>query len=247
MNSNRKTARIVDTAQRKAARVAGLAYLLIIITSLLSMVFLDSKLTVKGDAVATVNNIMANELLFRIMTAYDLIMFTSVVILSLALYITLKPVSNNLALVALFWRMGEAILGGVTVLSSLIVLLLLNGENYSAVFESAQLQALVGLFLDVRWAAMTIVFVFLSLGSIVFSYLFFKSKYVPRILAAFGIFSFSLMLIWPFVNILLPKYAAIIQSVSLAPAILFEIIIGFWLLFKGVNVSQWDNPALESV
>ena len=57
-------------------------------------------------------------------------MFVSVVILSLALYVTLTPVNKNLALLALFWRLGEAILGGVAVLSSLIVLLLLNGKDY---------------------------------------------------------------------------------------------------------------------
>lgn len=246
MKSFNKTARTAETSQQKAARVAGLAYLLIIITSVLSMIFLDSKLTVKGNTAATVNNIMANEVLFRIMTAYDLIMFTSVVILSLALYVTLKPVSRNLALLALLWRLGEVIIGGVAVLSSLIVLVLLNGADYSAVFETGQLHALVGLFLHVRFAAFSIVFVFLSLGSIVFFYLFFKSKYVPRILAALGIFSFSLMLMWPFVNIFSPNYAAMIQGASFAPAIIFELIIGFWLLSKGVNVLQWEKRALKS-
>jgi len=240
MNSN-KTA---DT-QQKAARVAGFLYLIIIITSILSMILVESKLVVPGDAAATVNNIMANELLFRIGAAYDLIMFASVVILSVALYVILKTVNKNLALLALCWRLAEAILGCVAALSSLIVLLLLNGEIYSAAFETQQLQALVRLFLDVRSAALTLVFVFLSLGTIVFCYLFFKSKYIPRILAAFGIFSFLLMLIGSFVSILLPDYAAILQF-AFAPAALFEIVIGLWLLFKGVDVEQWDNRALES-
>jgi hypothetical protein len=240
MNSDKTT----DT-QQKAARVAGFLYLIIIITSILSMILVESKLIVPGDAAATVNNIMANELLFRIGAAYDLIMFASVVILSVALYVILKTVNKNLALLALSWRLAEAILGCVAALSSLIVLLLLNGEIYSAAFATQQLQALVGLFLDVRSAALTLVFVFLSLGTIVFCYLFFKSKYIPRILAAFGIFSFLLMLIGSFVSILLPDYAAILQF-AFAPAALFEIVIGLWLLIKGVNVEQWEKRALES-
>ena len=238
--------RMADTSQQKAARVAGLAYLLIIITSLLAMIFGPFKLIVKGNHVATFNNIMANEGLFRIGAAYDLIMFASVVILALALYVVLKPVNKNLALLALLWRLGEAILGCLTVLGSFIVMLLLNGEEYSTVFETEQLQALVGLFLDVNSAVLSIVFVFLSLGTIVFCYLFFKSKYIPGILAAFGIFSFLLMLIGTFVSILLSKYAAMIQIISSPPAILFEVTIGLWLLFKGVNVQQGDNRSLES-
>ncbi len=235
MNSTKTTARSADASLQKAARVAGLMYVIIIITSLLSMIFGPSKLIVKGNIAETFNNIMANEVLFRIGTAYDLIMYASVVILSLALYVVLKTVNKNLALLALLWRLGEAILGCLSVLSSLIVLLLLKGENYLAVFNTEQLQAFIGVFLNVSSAAISIVFVFLSLGTIIFCYLFYKSKYIPRILAAFGIFSFLLMLICALVNIILPIKALMAFG---APAILFEIIIGFWLLIKGVKVQS---------
>jgi hypothetical protein len=136
-------------------------------------------------------------------------------------------------------------MGCLAVLSSLVVLQLLNGENYWAVFEAEQLQALVGLFLDVHSAALSILIVFISLGTIVFCYLFFKSKYIPRILAVFGIFSFLLVLIKAFVVILFPL-PAMIQIVFHLPGILFEVIIGLWLLIKGVNVEQWEKRALES-
>jgi hypothetical protein len=102
------TTRAADVSLRKTVRVAGFLYLIIIVTSLLSMIFIDSKLIVPGDDAATFNNIMANELLFRIGVAYDLTMFASVVILAWALYVILKTVNKNLALLGLFWRLGEA-------------------------------------------------------------------------------------------------------------------------------------------
>lgn len=231
---------IAETSQHKAARIAGLMYLIIILTSMLAMIIGPFRLIVEGDLVATFNNIKANELLFRMGAAYDLIMFASVVILSLALYVTLKPVNKNLAMLALLWRLVEAILGCLMVLCSLIVLILLNSQDYSSILETEQLQAMVGLFLDVSSAVLSIVFVFLSLGSIIFYYLFFKSKYIPKILSAFGIISFSVMLIGTFVNILLPNDLMMIQS---TPAILFEVIIGLWLLIKGVNVEQRNEGA----
>ncbi len=92
------THHFANISQHNAARVAGLAYLLIIITSILALIFVDLKLFVPGSTAATIKNIMANELLFRVGIAYDIIMYASVVILSVALYGTLKTVNKNLAL-----------------------------------------------------------------------------------------------------------------------------------------------------
>jgi hypothetical protein len=131
------------------------------------------------------------------------------------------------------------------VLMSFIVLQLLNGGGFSTAFETEQLQALVGLFLNVRTAGLNIVIVFLCVGTVIFCYLFFKSRYVPRILAGFGIFSFSLMFIYSFVNILLPNHPAVIQIVCWPPAILFEVIFGLWLIFKGIKVPPRDGDAPE--
>jgi hypothetical protein len=234
----------VEATLQKAARVAGLAYVLIIVLAILKVNFLESKLIVFGNDAATTNNIMANELLFRIGVVSEIIMFVLVVILSLALYVILKTVSKNFALAALFFRFGEAIIGVViTVLSGLIPLLLLNSE---AVFETEQLQALVGLFLNLRTAGLDIVLIFVGLGGIVFCYLFFTSKYVPRILAAWGIFTYLSMLILSLVSILFPNHPVMIETVLYTLGGFFELIFGFWLLFKGVKVQQGDVRASGS-
>jgi hypothetical protein len=245
MDSDEKTAGIADTSLRKTTRVAGLAYLLIIVTSLLAVAFGSFKLIVPGDHATTLTNIAANELLFRIDTVYGLIMFSSVVLLGWALYVILKTVDKNLALLALLWRLGEAIVGGLSVLGSLVVLLLLNGGGYSAVFGPEQLQSLVGLSLDAASAARSILFVFMSLGTIVFCYLFFKSRYVPRILAGFGILAFLVALVGTFASVVLPDHAGTMQIALHAPATLFEVAIGLWLLIKGVNVEWWRKRALK--
>ena len=224
---------IIDASQYKAARVAGFLYFIIIVTSLLSMIFIESRLVVPGNDAATFNNIAANQILFRIGIAYDLLMFASVVGLAVALYIVLKSVSRYLSLLALSWRLGEAILGGVTVLVSFVIVLLVTGNDYLPVFTVEQLQALVGLFLKVRSAGLTAVIVFLCLGTIVYCYLFYKSRYIPRWLAIWGILSFLLMLIQSFVGILVRNTSLVVFG---APAILFEIFIGLWLLFKGIKV-----------
>jgi hypothetical protein len=239
------TDRIAESSPLVYARVAGFAYVVTIMLGIFSVSYIDSNILVPGNDAATVNNIMNNELRFRISIASEFILYALVVLLSHALYVILKTVNRNLALLALLWRIAEAIIGvGVTVLTGLIPLLLLNGE---AVFEQDQLQALVGLFLQLRSAGLDVILIFIGMGGTLFCYLFYKSKYVPRILAAWGIITYLSMLILSLVSILTPNFPESVKMIFYAPGGLFEILFGFWLLIKGVNVQQWNKRALESV
>jgi hypothetical protein len=244
INTNKMTTRISEKSLLVYARVAGLAYIVIILLGIFSVSFIESNLVIPGNDAATVNNIMVNELRFRISVAGEIMMFVFVVLLSLALYVILKTVNKNLALLALLWRLGEAIIGGgITVLSGLIPLLLLNRE---VALETEQLHALVGLFLGVRNAGLDVVLIFIGMGGTLFCYLFLKSKYVPKILAAWGMLTYISMLILAFTSIFLPNLSETIKMAFYAPGGLFEIIIGLWLLIKGINVKQWNTHASDS-
>ncbi len=240
MSSNSRTAGIVDASQGKAARVAGVMFLFSLIVPSLNWAFILSKLVVAENVIATANNIMANEFQFRIGITIELIMSVGLIVLGLALYIVLKPVNKNLALLALLWKLVEATIAAAIVLVSFIALQVLNGDAYVTVFTPEQLQVPVGLILNAHFATYSIPMVFLGLDMVVFSYLFFKSKYIPRILAGFGILSFALIFIHALMFILAPKYATmpINQIIFWAPSGLFEIMIGIWLLSKGVKVQQ---------
>ena len=236
MNSNRKTVSIGDKSLLIYARVAGLAYVVVIMLGIFSVSFIDSNILVPGDDAATVDNIMNNELRFRISIASEIIMYAFVVLLAHALYVILKTVNRNLALLALLWRIGEAVIGaGVAVLTGFIPLLLLNGET---TFKQDHLQALVGLFLQLRNAGLDVVLIFIGMGGTVFCYLFFKSKYVPRILAVWGMITYLSMLTLALVSILSPSLPESVKMIFYAPGGLFEVIIGLWLLIKGVKVEN---------
>ncbi len=229
-----------EASLRVYARVAGFAYLFIIIIAILNVIFIDSKLIVAGNDAVTAHNITANDLLFRIGITGVLCMYASVVVLSWALYVILKTVNKTLALLALLLRSAEAILGSATVLISFIALLLLNGTDYSSIFKTDHLQALVGLFLSVRTAGLDIVLIYVGLGGAVFCYLFFISKCIPRILAAWGIFTYLSMLILAIISILFPNHPEMIETVLYTLGTLFEVLLGVWLLFKGVNIQETE-------
>ncbi|HAL83541.1 MAG TPA: hypothetical protein DCO83_15985 [Mucilaginibacter sp.] len=68
------------------------------------------RLVIKGNIAATIRNIIAQEGLFRIGIACDLISCVSVVILLTALYVILRPISRGLALLAAFGRLIYALM-----------------------------------------------------------------------------------------------------------------------------------------
>ena len=234
------TDRTAETSQRKAARVAGFMFLFSLIVPLLNWTLVLSKLIDEKDAIATANNIMANELLFRVGITVELIMSVGLVVLAVALCTILKPVNKNLALLALSWKLVEAAMVAAIVLISFVALQFSNGGAYSTAFTPEQLQAPVGLVLNVHAVLYSIPMVFLGLDMMVFFYLFLKSKYIPRILAGFGILSFALILIHALMYIVAPRYAAmpVSQIVFWAPSGLFEIAVGIWLLFKGLRIPE---------
>lgn len=226
----------IETSLIVYARLAGLAYVLIILIGIFSVSYIETSLVVAGDDAATVNNLLANQLRFRIGVLSEILMFVLVILLSLALYVILKRVDKNLALLALLWRIGEAIIGGgVAVLSGIVPLLLLNRES---ALNAEQLQPLVGLFLAVRGAGLDVVLIFVGVGGTLFCYLFFKSKLIPRILASWGMLTYMSMLILAIVSILVPDILESTKMIFYAPGRLFEIIIGLWLLIKGVKIEQ---------
>lgn len=227
-----------DMSIGTAARVAGFMFLFSLIVPALNWALVLSKLIVEDNAIATAKNIIANDSLFRIGITIELIMAVGLVILAVALYAILKTVNKSLALLALCWKLVEASIVAVIVLISFVALQMSHGNALTPEL----LQTPVGLILNAHTSIFSLPMIFLGLDLMVFSYLFFKSKYIPRILAGFGILSFALIFIHALMYILAPQYAVmpINQIIFWAPSGLFELIIGIWLLTKGIKTPQGD-------
>ncbi|MBW2212729.1 MAG: DUF4386 domain-containing protein [Deltaproteobacteria bacterium] len=223
--------------------MAGVAYLVITIVAVLYGSLVESKLIESGNDAATATNILANESLFRVGIVLVLIIYVSVVVASWALYVILRTVHKNLALLALLLRSAEAVLGAATVLISFVVLYVLGDNGPSSAFEPEQLQVLAGRFIDVRTAGLDIVLIFIGLGATVFCYLLFKSRYIPKPLAAWGILTYLSMLSLALVSILFPNHPLMLANVLYGVGASFELVLGLWLVFKGVDLQQWEQYA----
>jgi hypothetical protein len=231
----------IDESQRKAARVAGFASLFTMAIVSFAYLGINAHLIVAGNAAETARNIMAHERLFRINIACDLIYCTGVVVLLTALYVILKPVNRSLALLAAFCRLVYALMWVVIALNLFTVLRLLSGADYLRVFETDRLQALARLYLGTP--AYGVGLPFYGLGSAVCSYLWFKSRYIPRALAAWGVISSVWCVTCALAVIIFPDFAKTVNPWWFdSPMASFEMATGFWLLFKGLRPSGIAEP-----
>jgi len=232
----------IDESQRKAARVAGFAYLLSLATEVVSEFRIKPHLIVVGNAAETARNILAHESLFRLGIACDLIYAVGTLALLTALYVILNPVNRNLALLATFWRLIYAVTWVVIALNSFIALRLLSGAEYVRVFGAEQLQALARLHLS-GFDTYYVGLLFYGLASTVCGYLWFKSRYIPRGLAAWGVIASAWCAICTFVFIISPDFSKVVDLWWFdSPMGIFEIATSFWLLFKGLAPSVMAEP-----
>src|SRR5262249_53622000 len=120
---------------------------------------------------------------------------------------------------------------------------LLRGADYMRVFEAERLQALARLYLGARFDEYYIGLLFYGLASTVCSYLFFKSNYVPRALAACGVISSGWCAACTFVFFIFPNFHKMVNLWWFDTSMgIFEIAMGFWLVFNGLKPSGIAKP-----
>jgi hypothetical protein len=218
----------IDKSQRVVAKIVGFLYLFTNATAIFAF-SVRGKLIAARDPAQTAANIVASERLFRIAIAAELVTVVGVLVLVWGLYVILRPVDRNIVWLATFFRLGENFVLALATLLELAILALVKG----AVFNGQQpllVTAVVRLYGD----AFNIGFVFLGLGSALFSYLWFKSCYIPRVLAGWGIFASLVMALMSLAIIVFPTLSRL-GLTYMMPMGLYEFGLGFWLLIRGIQ------------
>ena len=239
------TISMIDNSQRTAAKVAGIAGLLTMAIVVFANYGLLNPLIVPGNLAETARNIVAHEQSFRITVICFLIYSAGVVVLLTALYVILKPVNRGLALLGALFRLVFAMLWLLTTLNLLSALRLLGNARYLQVFEADRLQALARLYLAANFDDYYAGLPFFGLAATVCSYLWLKSNYIPKGLATFGVISSAWCVICAFVFLIFPHFNKIVNDYWFdSPMAMFEMVLSFWLLFKGLRPPAVAEPIL---
>ncbi|MBL6980392.1 MAG: DUF4386 domain-containing protein [Anaerolineales bacterium] len=221
-------------AIKKTARIAGILYLLVMIHGMFSLLYVSPQLIVPGDALTTAKNIRASEFLFRIGSVSELLHMVWYFILTLALYLLLKPVSKNLAYLFVLFALVAVPIAVLSTLNNFAALSLLSGANYLKVFTTDQLQAQALFFLNLNEQGYFISQIFMGFWMLILGYLVSKSSYLPRILGVLFIIGGFGLLIESFQYFLFPGYQVLTYP-GVVVSIIAEISFCFWLLAKGTK------------
>jgi len=226
----------IDNSQQTAAKVAGWSGLFSFAIVVFGNYMLLNPLFVSGDAAATAHNLAAHQTQVRIAAVCFLTYSLSVIVLLSALYVIFKPVNHGLALIGALFRLVFAWLWLLAPLNLLGALRLLSNATYLQVFEADRLQALARLHLGANFDDYYVGLPFFGLAATVCAWLWLKSNYIPKGLAILGVISSVWCVLCAFVFLVFPTFNKIVNDYIFdSPMALFELIVSFWLLFRGLR------------
>lgn len=215
--------------------------MLIIITGMFGEIFVRGKLIVSGDAAATANNIIANQLLWRSGIASDLIMHVCDIPVMLVIFILLRPVNKNLALLVLLFNLIQTAVLVTYKLNLLTPLFLSGNADYLKAFNPQQLQALSYVAIRMDSYGFGVGLIFFGFVCLLEGYLIFKSGYLPKAIGVLMQIAGICYLINSFSQILDPVLADKLFPAILFPSFIAELSFCLWLIVKGVNLTKWEE------
>lgn len=235
-NNLRLINNLIIKDKNRISRIAGLIYLVVIISGIFSLMWVPSKLINYEDAYMTFENLTTFEILFRFGIASGLLCYIFFLFLPIVLYKLLKEVNEYMAKLMVLLAVISVPIYFLNVQNQLALLSLIKSPNYIKVLNHEQVQSLILLYINQYDDGMRLIHIFSGLWLFPFGYLMFKSNFFPKlfgILLMIGCFGY---LINFFGNIVVLNYKnfGISLYVSL-PASIGEIGSCLWLLLIGAK------------
>lgn len=228
------------TSVQTYARIAGILFLLSIIGGGFGEFYVPSKLIVAADATATANNIVAFNSLFRWGFAAYLLEAVCDISLAWIMYVLLRPVQKDIALLAAFFGLVSTAVFAVTELFFFGSTFILGGADYLKTFSPAQLNTLGLLSIKFYTYGGVIFLALYGIATAIRGYLIYRSTYLPKFLGILVILAGLAFIAKNFAALLAPAFPSDLFMVVMPFAV---IALTLWLLIKGVDVPKWSEKA----
>ena len=222
-------------SNKKMGRLAGLLFLILVITGVFAEFFVRQKLYVLGDPAATTQNIIENQWLFRLGFVSDLVMSTMFFVYGYVLYLIFKPVNKNLSLFLLLCAVISVAMFCQNSLNLFAALELLTKTDYSEAFQPSQLEVLAVFFQNIHIKGYYVNQIFFGLYLLPLGYMIVRSGIVPKIIGVFLLLGFVGDMIDFVVYFLFPNAESVILDNITIPADIGELSLCLWFLIMGVR------------
>ncbi len=234
-----------DVIQQRWARLVGFSYVFALAPAIFAEFYVSGRL-ISDNALPTAQNIIVHERLFRLGIASNLVVFATDVLLVTSLYVVLERVNRRLALLAAFFRLMETTILVVAVLNDFYVLRLLSGASYLGGLDAAALASVARVSIGAHSSAYGVALILFGFGSTIFCYLWLRSGYIPRALAAFGFIASVWIGVCSLSFVVFPELNRIIGVQYYGgPIFLFELTMGLWLLIKSIRLEEKTGTSVD--
>jgi len=230
------------SSTKNPGRFAGSLYLVMSIPGFFAIMYVPSKLIVHGNAAATASNIAANETLFRLGIAAQLISQAGFIFVALALFELLKGVNRRHASLMVTLVVVQIPIAFLNELNSIAALALVRGADFLSIFEKPQRDALAMLFLNLHFHGFVVDEIFWGLWLFPLALLVYRSRFLPRFLGVWLAIDGFAYVILSLTGVVLPQYYDKVFTNS-QPAAFGEVAFMLWLVIKGARAPAQDAAA----
>jgi len=235
-------AQLVTLPTKKAARIIGFLYLLVVIAGPFLLLYVPGKLFVPGDASATAAKILAHESLFRTSIVIGLISELVFIAVVVGLYYLLKGVNQILATAMVLLILIQAPLAFLGTANEVATLAFLRDAHHLSAFDGPQRDAIVMLLIGFDHKGLLVSELFWGLWLLPLGILVYRSWFIPRLLGAWLFVNGLAYIAISFTGILAPDHSNTVFTLS-TPLLFGEMALMFWLLVFGVRAR---TPAVHA-
>ena len=206
------------------------------------MMYVPAKLIVHGNAAATASNIAANETLFRLGIASELIGQAGFIFVAFALFELLKGVNRRHASLMVTLVVVQIPIAFVNELNFIAALALIRGTDFLSIVENTQRDALAMLFLNLHFHGYVVNEIFWGLWLLPLALLVYRSRFLPRFLGVWLALAGLAWVTLSLAGVVVPQYYDKVFSFT-QPAVFGEIAFMLWLIIKGAKPPALDDAA----
>lgn len=237
--------RVSMVPSRKEARIAGLLYLLVVLSGPFVLLYVPGRLFVAGDAAATAANILAHPTLYRAYVAIGLFSELAFVAVVLALYRLLKGVNAQLATLMALLILLDVPLALLGASNEVATFELLRDPGVLRVFDTAQRDALTLLMIEFGQKGVLVSEVFWGLWLWPLGALVFRSRFLPRFIGVWLALNGLAYVALSAIGLFWPQHAKAAFTLA-TPALFGEVALTLWLLVVGVRGPKVERPATRT-
>ena len=231
----------IELPRQTMARIAGGLYLAFVLAMFLADRVGKIGVSATEEAYKLLNQDAEQ---FAVGIVFGLLSAFLFVMAAWALYVLLRPVNHDLALLFLLLNAIGVAIQVASYFPLIFAILATDPSGLAQAYSAEQAVGLQYISLDLHKLSFVTAQLFFGTWLFPLGYLVYKSGFLPKLLGVLLILDGVAVVFWFLQALLLPEYPAFSYP-GLALSFVAEVGLGLWLLIKGISVERNESGLLD--